>query len=57
MYETVSLLIPVSKDISSNTQAVVKPFQWPVKMIYHSQFIIKIYHQKIQPTDNLFQYQ
>ena len=29
-YDTMSLLIPVSNDVSSNTKAVIKPFQWPV---------------------------
>ena len=37
-YDTLALLIPVFNDISSNTQAVIKPFQWPVKIKMNSSF-------------------
>ena len=30
----ISLLIPVSNQAFSNTQAVVKPFQWPVSRLF-----------------------
>ena len=29
-YETFTLLIPVSDEIGTNADAVIKPFQWPV---------------------------
>ena len=30
VYDGFALLIPVSDEISSNYEAIIKPFQWPV---------------------------
>ena len=41
-YDTFALLIPVSNNMSSNTQAIIQPFQWPVSNNVYVIIIIRV---------------